>query len=114
MSTVKLSTVLSAMSYALDLTEGQPLGHAARRPAGLHLPRSRGTVKLAAFGERGVLGGQVGEVVEVRVAFAARNQRLLGIDFKDRQRLRCALPCLLHQPRKVRAGFAGLHYDAGR
>src|ERR1043165_1968141 len=30
MSTVKLSTVLSAMSYALDLTEGQPLGHAAR------------------------------------------------------------------------------------
>lgn len=27
---VKLSTVLSAMSYALDLTEGQPLGHAAR------------------------------------------------------------------------------------
>ena len=30
MSTVKLSTVLSAMSYALDLTGGQPLGHAAR------------------------------------------------------------------------------------
>jgi putative nucleotidyltransferase with HDIG domain len=30
MSSVKLSTVLSAMSYALDLTEGQPLGHAAR------------------------------------------------------------------------------------
>src|SRR6188472_4338309 len=30
MSTVKLSTVLSAMSYALDLTEGQPQGHAAR------------------------------------------------------------------------------------
>src|SRR5688500_16690565 len=30
MTTVKLSTVLSAMSYALDLTEGQPLGHAAR------------------------------------------------------------------------------------
>ena len=30
MSTVKLSTVLSAMSYALDLTEGQPLGHAGR------------------------------------------------------------------------------------
>ena len=30
MSTVKLATVLSAMSYALDLTEGQPLGHAAR------------------------------------------------------------------------------------
>ena len=30
MSTVKLSTVLSAMSYALDLTEGQPRGHAAR------------------------------------------------------------------------------------
>ncbi|MBI4887338.1 MAG: HD domain-containing protein [Acidobacteria bacterium] len=30
MSTVKLSTVLSALSYALDLTEGQPLGHAAR------------------------------------------------------------------------------------
>lgn len=30
MSTVKLSDVLSAMSYALDLTEGQPLGHAAR------------------------------------------------------------------------------------
>ena len=29
-STVKLSTVLSAMSYALDLTEGQPVGHAAR------------------------------------------------------------------------------------
>jgi putative nucleotidyltransferase with HDIG domain len=29
-TTVKLSTVLSAMSYALDLTEGQPLGHAAR------------------------------------------------------------------------------------
>jgi putative nucleotidyltransferase with HDIG domain len=29
-SSVKLSTVLSAMSYALDLTEGQPLGHAAR------------------------------------------------------------------------------------
>ena len=28
--TVKLSTVLSAMSYALDLTEGQPRGHAAR------------------------------------------------------------------------------------
>ena len=27
---VKLSTVLSAMSYALDLTEGQPQGHAAR------------------------------------------------------------------------------------
>jgi hypothetical protein len=27
---VKLSTVLSAMSYALDLTEGQPLGHAGR------------------------------------------------------------------------------------
>ena len=24
MTTVKLSTVLSAMSYALDLTEGQP------------------------------------------------------------------------------------------
>lgn len=30
MTTVKLPTVLSAMSYALDLTEGQPLGHAAR------------------------------------------------------------------------------------
>jgi len=30
MTTVKLSTVLSAMSYALDLTEGQPLGHAGR------------------------------------------------------------------------------------
>jgi len=30
MSTVKLSTVLSAMSYALDLTEGQPQGHASR------------------------------------------------------------------------------------
>ena len=30
MSSVKLSTVLSAMSYALDLTEGQPLGHAGR------------------------------------------------------------------------------------
>lgn len=30
MATVKLSTVLSAMSYALDLTEGQPQGHAAR------------------------------------------------------------------------------------
>lgn len=29
-ATVKLSTVLSAMSYALDLTEGQPQGHAAR------------------------------------------------------------------------------------
>lgn len=29
-TTVKLSTVLSALSYALDLTEGQPLGHAAR------------------------------------------------------------------------------------
>lgn len=29
-TTVKLSTVLSAMSYALDLTEGQPQGHAAR------------------------------------------------------------------------------------
>jgi len=29
-SSVKLSDVLSAMSYALDLTEGQPLGHAAR------------------------------------------------------------------------------------
>lgn len=29
-TSVKLSTVLSAMSYALDLTEGQPLGHAAR------------------------------------------------------------------------------------
>jgi putative nucleotidyltransferase with HDIG domain len=29
-TTVKLSTVLSAMSYALDLTEGQPLGHASR------------------------------------------------------------------------------------
>jgi HD-GYP domain-containing protein (c-di-GMP phosphodiesterase class II) len=29
-STVKLSAVLSAMSYALDLTEGQPQGHAAR------------------------------------------------------------------------------------
>jgi HD-GYP domain-containing protein (c-di-GMP phosphodiesterase class II) len=29
-TTVKLSTVLSAMSYALDLTEGQPLGHAGR------------------------------------------------------------------------------------
>jgi putative nucleotidyltransferase with HDIG domain len=28
MSTVKLSTVLSAMSYALDRTEGQPQGHA--------------------------------------------------------------------------------------
>ena len=28
--TVKLSTVLSALSYALDLTEGQPPGHAAR------------------------------------------------------------------------------------
>ena len=27
MSTVKLSTVLSALSYALDHTEGQPLGH---------------------------------------------------------------------------------------
>jgi HD-GYP domain-containing protein (c-di-GMP phosphodiesterase class II) len=27
---VKLSTVLSALSYALDLTEGQPLGHAGR------------------------------------------------------------------------------------
>ena len=27
---VKLSTILSAMSYALDLTEGQPQGHAAR------------------------------------------------------------------------------------
>src|SRR5262245_56507187 len=30
MSSVSLSAVLSAMSYALDLTEGQPLGHAAR------------------------------------------------------------------------------------
>jgi putative nucleotidyltransferase with HDIG domain len=30
MTTVKLSTVLSAMSYALDLTEGQPQGHASR------------------------------------------------------------------------------------
>lgn len=30
MSSVKLSDVLSAMSYALDLTEGQPQGHAAR------------------------------------------------------------------------------------
>ena len=30
MTSVKLSTVLSALSYALDLTEGQPLGHAAR------------------------------------------------------------------------------------
>ena len=30
MSSVKLSTVLSAMSYALDLTEGQPQGHASR------------------------------------------------------------------------------------
>src|SRR5688500_10262545 len=30
MTSVKLSTVLSAMSYALDLTEGQPQGHAAR------------------------------------------------------------------------------------
>ena len=30
MASVKLSTVLSAMSYALDLTEGQPQGHAAR------------------------------------------------------------------------------------
>lgn len=30
MNSVKLSTVLSALSYALDLTEGQPLGHAAR------------------------------------------------------------------------------------
>ena len=30
MSSVKLSTVLSARSYALDLTEGQPQGHAAR------------------------------------------------------------------------------------
>ena len=30
MTTVKLSTVLSAMSFALDLTEGQPLGHASR------------------------------------------------------------------------------------
>lgn len=30
MSSVKLSDVLPAMSYALDLTEGQPLGHAAR------------------------------------------------------------------------------------
>ena len=30
MTSVKLSTVLSAMSYALDLTEGQPLGHAGR------------------------------------------------------------------------------------
>lgn len=29
-ASVKLSTVLSAMSYALDLTEGQPLGHAGR------------------------------------------------------------------------------------
>ncbi len=29
-SPVKLSTVLSAMSYALDLTEGQPIGHAGR------------------------------------------------------------------------------------
>jgi len=29
-TTVKLSTVLSAMSYALDLTEGQPQGHASR------------------------------------------------------------------------------------
>ncbi len=27
---MKLSTVLSALSYALDLTEGQPLGHASR------------------------------------------------------------------------------------
>jgi hypothetical protein len=30
-SSVKLSTVLSAMPYALNLTEEQPLGHAARR-----------------------------------------------------------------------------------
>ena len=30
MTSVKLSTVLSAMSFALDLTEGQPLGHASR------------------------------------------------------------------------------------
>jgi HD-GYP domain-containing protein (c-di-GMP phosphodiesterase class II) len=30
MTTVKLSTVLSAMSFALDLTEGQPQGHASR------------------------------------------------------------------------------------
>ncbi len=29
-ATVQLSTVLSALSYALDLTEGQPSGHAAR------------------------------------------------------------------------------------
>lgn len=30
MPNVTLSTVLSALSYALDLTEGQPVGHAAR------------------------------------------------------------------------------------
>ncbi len=29
-SSIRLSAVLSALSYALDLTEGQPMGHSVR------------------------------------------------------------------------------------
>ena len=44
----------------------------------------------------------------------ALEQCVLGVDFQDRQALRCRLPGLLEHARQVRAHVVLVDHDAGR
>ena len=45
-SSIRLSEIISALSYALDLTEGQPIGHAIRScMIGMRLAQQIGVIR---------------------------------------------------------------------